>query len=422
MGLDNLLRHFNDISDKKKSGKAGKGNTAKKDWRVYRFDMDLKETACVRFPDVDPYVRGFHWAFGGPPKECSCEKSGFDGRCLYCYYAKAWDDHERQAARDYTGAGNASKYDRRWNKLVRQTGRVVPVIDFRYWHYIPDGDALLLERCLDDDATPRHSRCSTCQDRNPEIARRVTGVLKRWEMSDRDKHFSQMVGAHQMLQNTCAATLEGGSSCGAKCYAEALVCEVCFAEGNTVDVVEQTEVQRMSDAMINASRGTIYECTHGHEGEPRLISVCKKGGHDCVRGTIYDKNVMVKCIGELKDKKSGKGQWADKDYQYDISGSFATVEEELEGFNASDEECERVAKGVDFQWSYAPEGWKVKRSDFAADPEGVEAYVQAVLDAQAENIKNNIGHLLARGESIKPAAYSRQAAAAPFGGGSRVRR
>ena len=28
MGLDNLLRHFNDISDKKKSGKAGKGNTA----------------------------------------------------------------------------------------------------------------------------------------------------------------------------------------------------------------------------------------------------------------------------------------------------------------------------------------------------------------------------------------------------------
>jgi hypothetical protein len=423
MGLDNLLRHFNDINDRKKSG-GSSGSSAKKDWRMYRIDMELEETAMVRFPDVDPYVRGFHWGFGGPPKECSCEHPDFDGRCIYCFYTKKWDDHEWKAAADHKKAGNKSKYDKRWNKLVRQTGRVVPVIDFRYWHYVPNGDGLQLERCRDDDANPRRSRCETCQDKNPEVARRVTGVLKRWEMADRDKHFHQMVGAHQMLQGVCAGTKTDGGICGVKCYPEALVCETCFADGDTVDVVPTDDVRRMSDGQVSAARGSTYECEHGHTGEPKLISVCDSDdGHECVRGTIYDKNVMVKCVGEMKDKRSGKGQWAEKDYQYDISGEFATLEEELDGFNVAEEQRELIEKGVDFRWAYAPEGWNVKRSDYDSDDAGTEKYVQAVLDSQVNNIKDNIGHLLAPGENPKPDAYTRRAAAKPFGGGGgRVRR
>jgi hypothetical protein len=125
----------------------------------------------------------------------------------------------------------------------------------------------------------------------------------------------------------------------------------------------------------------------------------------------------------MKDKKSGKGQWAEKDYQYDISGSFATLEEELDGFNVAEEQRELIEKGVDFRWAYAPEGWNVKRSDYDTDDAGTEKYVQAVLDSQVNNIKDNVRHLVNRGEQAKPEAYVRKAASKPFGGGGgRVRR
>lgn len=105
--------------------------------------------------------------------------------------------------------------------------------------------------------------------------------------------------------------------------------------------------------------------------------------HWVVRGSMFDKILEVTVTG--KEKKIGKQDVVLKNFNFSTGPEWSTVYNDLQLFSLDDEEIEKLCKPWDLEERYRPEKG-VKPEEYPDE----EAWVEAVLDAQAEaaGVKN----------------------------------
>jgi hypothetical protein len=342
--------------------------------------FDVGETFLLRFmqpADDKPYDRYYHWPKGGYPHTCTLETPGFDGKCVFCHFDREMKDEAEARGQK----ANSSLYRRHQD--------VLEVIDFRYFHVVPDPNRDgkdTVERCShNESALPSRVRCHNCNSDDPETSKRYFGGHKVFEMNR--TQYNQVWAAHEKLSNTCIHVNGDGEVCGAKVYPVSYICEGCQEE-----VISEDEINRTPPAQLEKQVNFPHNCSCGHTDYLFEVSICENGGrtpvgendtledadHGVVRAGIFDKVLEVTVAGE--QQSSGDRTWTQKNLSFGTGAEFSSVLMDLEDSGFSPEEVENMVRPWSLDHRYRPE--RLKRDDYGSD----EEFVEAVLDAQAESI------------------------------------
>lgn len=389
MGLDTLTRHVKETHQKKKENRK-KGGI--KPWEMERVNPAVNETEMFRFlypgENVDIFIRKFHWPEGQGPSTCTSEIAEFSGHCCYCHYHEAYMQEQKKKQDEAKAKGQ--KYNYPQSRLRQQEQHIMELIDFRFYHVVEGEKAegsnepeKSMEKCNVDGPDGDPERCEHCSSSNPEEAKRVFGGHRLWEM--KSDYMDQLMAAHQRLQKVCVHVDEQtGEVCGKEAYVVGLQCEKCKN-----DLVDPAAVRKMSTKDIESLMQP-QECSAcKHKGYPDLQSACKSDQHEAVRGQIWDKNLIVTCVGETKEIKQAGGktiEYEARKYSFDSTQEpFCTVMDYLLGWGFEEEEVEKMCAPWDLDYYYRPEWISLTDKETNKD-KPVEDYVQEVLNKQAEKL------------------------------------
>lgn len=387
MDFDRLRKHMQDREREAAAKKKGGGGL--KPWERDKFKIVVGEDAMVRFLPLpegsDPYVRKFHWPQGGGPKTCTAEIAEFGGKCVYCFFDQDHKDRQRKEAEAAKASGREHK--KMASRLGLKSVTVMEVIDFRYYHVIPGESAgeQAMVRCNVDGPDGDADRCEHCASGDPSIAARQFGGGRQWEL--KDDQLAQIFAAHTALQKICVHQDDKGNVCQKETYVVELLCRNC-----NNPLVDSEKVRRMPARDIEKELKKTPRCgSCGTVDYPVPISACKSGSHDAVRGTIFDKTLVVSCTGETKQLFGTKETYEEKILSFDVkSEPFLSIGESLASWGFSDKEIEDFCKPQDLHWKYRPEYIDPKKYGSSDDHVGLNhGYVAAVLDSQAEVLKQS---------------------------------
>lgn len=404
MSLDFFRRHMNQVEKEKAAKKKGKGKL----WEMEEFQLHIGEEAMVRclpLPEgTDPYVRKFHWPQGSGPKTCTAEIPEFGAKCVYCHYDQ---EHkaEQQKLAEAARARN-EKHDKVASRLNQKTVTVLEVVDFRYYHIVPgEGDEKEVMRCNVEGPEADGERCEFCASEDAAVQARVFGGGRRWQL--KDDQLGQLFEAHKRLQKICVHVDEKGKICEKEAYVVEVTCGSCGEA-----LIPSEKVRRMPSKELELALKKEYKCGKcGHEGYADVAAACKSGEHDAVRGSIFDKNLVVTCSGEEKKlafaKPGEKSTWEDKVLNFDTTACpFESITDSLSNWGFEDEKIEEICKPKDLAWKFRPEFLDPKKYP------NPDTYVEAVLNSQAEMLKKpnpfgtttttNTGGFRGGGRSFQP--------------------
>jgi len=380
MSFDRLRQFVNKREMERDSKKKG-GTGGLKPWEREQFKLAIGESAMVRFlqipNDADPYVRKFHWTPAGP-KTCTSEIAEFSGKCVYCFYDQ---DHKSKQQKEAEAAKlSGQNYKRVASRLAQKSVTVVEVIDFRYYHIVPEANPQdkVMVRCNVDGPDSDPDRCEYCAAEDESIRAREFGGCRRWELQD--DHLNQVFAAHTQMQKICVHANEDGTVCQKETYVVELLCEGCSAP-----LVEPEKVRRMPAKDIEKELKKSPTCRQcGHVGYPVAVSACKSNAHEAVRGSVFDKNLIVNCTGETKKLFGTKETYKKKIYSFDIrSEPILSIQDSLANWGFSDEEIVKICQPQDLNWKFRPEYIDSKKYSSS------DEYVTEVLESQSEALKQN---------------------------------
>jgi hypothetical protein len=362
--------------DKFRRGRAsqpsGSGkNFEKEPWAKTHFDLEVGDSALIRIlkPENEIFDRNAHYWNGF--HTCTGDIPVFDGKCCFCFFHKqGQEDYKKRveaAKRDGKDSSQiaASKFDMAYRRLLTS----LEVVDFRYFHpgYDHEKDRPILTPCANPEPQIKRNRgCQGCAS-NVE---RIFGGSKVWEVNV--AQYQQVNACNDQLGQTCIADISG-QFCGREIYLIGFGCEHCGGE-----LLGERDLMEKKQEEINAFVSKPQPCPSCQkEGWPKDMVVsddtCPKcQGMEPVRGSVFDKNLQVTAVAASR----GKG----KAFNFDRSAPFSSVAEDLLAHVAEDE-IEKLLTPRDLNHFYRPE-W-VSREKFESD----EAYVKAVLDKQADRLR-----------------------------------
>lgn len=395
MSFDRLRQFVNNREKEKGSKKKGGGL---KPWEREQFKLSIGESAMVRFlqipEDSDPYVRKFHWTPNGP-KTCTAEIADFGGKCVYCFYDQ---DHKSKQQKEMEAARSSGREHKKVaSRLNAKSVTVLEVVDFRYYHIVPvpNSEDKIMVRCNVDGPEADPDRCEHCASEDDSVRAREFGGGRRWEL--KDDHLNQVLGAHTLMQKICVHVDDSGNVCQKETYVVELLCGSC-----NKPLVDSEKVRRMPAKDIEKELKKAPICPHcRHEGYPVPISACKSNAHDAVRGSVFDKNLIVHCTGETKELFGTKETYEEKIYNFDIRAEpIMSIQDSLANWGFSDEEIVKICAPQDLAWKFRPEYMDPKKYG------STDEYVLAVLENQSEALKqpNPYRSSGGGGGGFKPAA------------------
>jgi DNA-directed RNA polymerase subunit RPC12/RpoP len=365
-------------------------------WEMEVFTYNVDETGRIRFLDPGdrgPYEKYFHFPQGGFPHACTLEHPLFDGKCVFCHF-----DQEAKEQAKAQGAKSTSS-------LYRRFERVMELVDFRFMHIIPhpkkQGKETLIQCQHDGPDLPSRVRCNWCRHDNERYKERHFGGHKVFEMNK--TQWGQILGLHNKLGRTCIhMDVDGDGNpdpetfCGQEVYPVEYKCSSC---GHTV--LDDDKLATMSDAALFKYTDFEYECEKcGEKDFLEEVSVCESSKHDPKQASLFDKMIEFTITGEASSFTNNRGEeqkYTKKDFSFDTGQPFTYLDDDLETLGFPPEEAAEMIKLWDLDWRFRPERKDPK--EYTSD----DAYVDAVLDAQAESLK-------------KPNPYgSSGSVSAPFG-------
>lgn len=377
MSLDRLRQHMNNRDKERAAKKKGGGL---KPWERDQFQISIDETAMLRFLQIpegqDPYIRKFHWPQGTGPKTCTAEIADFAGKCVYCFYDQ---DHKAKQQKEAEAAkAQGREHKKIGSRLNQKSVTVMEVIDFRFYHVVPGekADEKSMVRCNVEGPEADPDRCEYCASEDESIKAREFGGGRRWEL--KDDQLAQVFAAHTQLQKICVHVDDKGDICQKETYVVELLCSKCNAP-----LIDSEKVRRMASKDIEKELKKNPTCPScKHVDYPQPVSACKTGAHEAVRGTIFDKNLVVVCSGETKELFGTKETYEEKNFSFDIRAEpFCSVQDSLSMWGFSDEEIEKFCKPQDLHWKFRPEFIDPKKYPTP------DEYIAAVLESQAEAVK-----------------------------------
>tara|TARA_B100000131_G_scaffold54165_1_gene49152 strand:+ start:18079 stop:19272 length:1194 start_codon:yes stop_codon:yes gene_type:complete len=397
MGFSRFRRH---TPPAKKKYSGGGSDKLWPPFTAKNFILDLNESAEIRVLEPESggsYIRKVVWV--GFPRTATQDLPMFGGRDVYNYYYLK------------------DKEEKRESNLYATTKEIFEVIDFRYFHaHVVDDPKkdgrkkLIYSPCSVEgpDGNPR--KCRDCASNDPEVANRIFGGHKVWELSS--KQASALYAVDDRLSETCLADVPDGKLpgdlCGNDIYCIGFECENCGDE-----VVSEEEIRRMDGVEIESvAYDDDYSCKNcGHKGRPKEVTICEyheEGHHEPVRASMLDKNLTVTRAGS----RSSDGK-ATSSLSFDTSDRFGGVIDKLREHRFSDEEINEMLEPWDLSEFFRPE--RVNPDKFDSD----EEYVMAVLDAQAKALGVENPYRGVGGTDGPPSGSKR---AVPFGNSRFARR
>lgn len=352
-----------------------KGGFEKDPWELTNFKLEPSETCISRFlmPNGSFYMRAYH--FWNRPGTCTYDIPVFQNKCVYCFYVQKGKEAAKAQGKGPDGKLPKSQFDKLWQR----TSYEVELIDFRWFHrgFDPDDkDKPILIRCGNEDPVPQRNRCPHCAKGET----RIFGGRKIWELSP--TQYSTLVSTDAKIGETCI-TLINERPCGRK------ITTIGFACGNGHELVDENTLIQMPPDELNKFVSTMVCCNLcDWEGLPIDMLVADDacptcGGGNPVRATLFDKNISITCNGQTQSDGKVK-----KTYNFDQSAPFSDLPGDLVApfsvFTAPadvDKAIAELLKPRDLAYTFRPE--YVDRTKFSTD----EEYVMAVLDKQAEQLK-----------------------------------
>jgi hypothetical protein len=259
----------------------------------------------------------------------------------------------------------------------------------------PERDTLV--RCKHDEPElPKRIRCSLCTDG----AERHFGGHKVLEMNA--TQWDQLWATHQKLQERCIGTHDG-KVCGAANYP---VSYICANPACQVELIGEDEIQKMPPKQLSQILTAPQQCgTCQHEDFLWGIFLCDNGGrsptpaeeaelmamtpeergetkpedsdHWIVRASMFDMILELSITGQ--QKKFGKNVFDVKNFNFSTGAGWSTLEEDL-SHHVDPADIEAMIQPWDLADRFKPE--KIKPGEYSSE----EEYVEAVLDAQAEQL------------------------------------
>ena len=372
-----------------------KGKFDKEPWALQNFSMEAGEVALTRA--LEPPASGFYSRtlhFWNRPGTCTCDIPVFGDKCVYCFMHQKGSEEAKKAGNGPDGKPQKNKYDKLWKRMAY----VLEVIDFRYFHKgmdPEDSEKPILIPCGNTEAMPKRNRCGLCQKGDL----RIFGGRKNWECSL--PQFRSLVKIDAQIGETCITPIEN-KACGRKI---SLIGFACGGEGH--ELMGEDDILQMPAEKLNEYVTTRISCPAcAWEGLPVDVLVADDDCPVCagctpVRATMFHKNIEVSCIGAPDGRGGTK-----KTYNYDKGQPFTPIEDDLLQHLEEKDVVEMLAPR-DLSYTFRPE-W-INREKFDSD----EAYVMAVLDKQAEQLKVP--------NPYKPGGGNTQQTVAYQGGGFRRR-
>ncbi len=330
------------------------------------YKINVSESGVVRV--LDPGDDGFfvfarHWV--GRPHTCTAQWPGFEGKCVYCHYLNLAMDARNKGT-------DTETHKKDLDNLYPGTARLVEVIDYRYFHIVPDGDKQSVVRCGSDDYHPRRSTCQWCAHQDPKIAERHFGGHKLWEFGK--NHFNQLGGVHAKLAAVCIAETADGGICGQGIYTIGFQCSHCAQH----EFITENDLRTKSDEEIDAIISQEHECPVCKKADyPEPVRMCESEMHEAVPATIFDKELEVTCAGETYVDKRGRERKTST-LNFDRSFPFASVGDRLKEHGFDADQIAAICKPWDLAHRVRPE-W-LDPAKFTSTHE----YIAAVLAAQAK--------------------------------------
>jgi hypothetical protein len=355
-------------------------------WQAGVLMINAGDEFDVAFCDVSPYPRPHHWT--GMPNECTANNPLFDGKCVYCYDAAERDErNDKIVAR----GGQSERY-----KHWLHDGVVVPVVDLRMHHFVPDPDKdgkfMVVECAFPDAEIPAGAPavCSHCASKDPYVAERRFLGIRRWDLDLGSELWQTIIAADHRANQKCMHVYPDGSVCGGKNFLTALICPEC---GHHFMGSEELHKNAQKAAEL---REQIVKCPSkncGFEGKPFAEYTCmnaaKRGTPDCpehmaVPGTLASGLVRITCRG-----KTGNDGKVRRSYTVDALLDENRVEALVNRMGIDEQTAKNLlaAKGLDLDRQYLPQ--RKNPDDEAFTKNGAfdaAAYVEAVLQSQAEEL------------------------------------
>jgi len=375
-------------------------------WQAGVLMVNAGEEFQVALVDMPPHPRPHHWTRF--PHECTASNPLFEGKCVFCFDAAEKDaDNEKLEAK-----GLDPEQYKHWLR----DGLVLPVVDYRMHHFVPDpkkdGKFMVAACAYPDKDIPKGAptgMCSHCNHKDPYVAERRFLGMRRWEVGTTSELWNIIIAADRRANQVCMHEYKDGSICRGKNFLTQIICPECGTEFMNS---EQIHADAQGAAELAEK---VVSCTScDWKGKPYSAYTCmnavKRGTDDCAEhmarpGTLADGVVNITCRGETR-----QGGQVVRKYTVDAVLTEDKVGRLVEGFGYDPDAAKALLSGkdIDLDRQYLPE--RKNPDDDAFNKNGAfnkEEYVKAVLQAQAEDLGINNPYVAGGGSHV------------PFGGKSR---